>query len=234
MIIADVEMAFAPFDERLRELNRPRSISRRRERLDQAMRDIRMIWIVRRVRPPPSHRGIMISARLGRDRQPIECRAVHAREALPLLIDPLLEFARVLDEEPVEERSGIQSDRRLIITTRDRCLKVGDIAEECRGIGAELIAGRPNRRVAELLAKLVDVHLEEVARRIAVALGPEQRDQLVASHRAAAVGDQESDEGERVAVGRPTPDGGAIDLNGRAAEQGNQAFPRGGMSHTRF
>jgi hypothetical protein len=137
---------------------------------------------------------------LPRLRQALECQRVLARETTSLALHPALELERLVQEEAVEERTGVERHRALERAGRDRPLEREDIGGNDRGIDAQPIAGAQHRAGAKGLTERVNRLVQQPASMLLVALGPEPGHQLVPAHRLGGRGGEERQERQTVAL----------------------------------
>ena len=109
-----------------------------------------------------------------------------------------LELRRVLQPEAVEERAAIEPRRGLVCALLHRLLELRHVAGDELGIELEGGASEEDLVAAERAADGVERLVERVTRRFRLAVGPEQREQLLAARAPAAGG---GDDGEQ----RQTP-----------------------------
>src|SRR5262245_8609482 len=106
--------------------------------------------------------------------------------------------------ESAEKRPVVHADRLLEVGPSKRCLEVPEVAAPVIGVQTEVVPGAEHRVLAQSRAENVERRAKLVAGLGAAALGPEIREQLVATERAGVLDGENCEQREAVPECGPT------------------------------
>ena len=161
----------------------------------------------------------MVTPRGGFGRERLERLARALLELLALGLHPALEVRRVAQIEAVEERPRVQRHRLRRVAALERGLEALNVARDDVGVQPQLGGAEQQLRRVEIAPQRVAGLLEESVGVLAVALGPEVGNQLVAAQAALAGGGEQREERERLAARGGTAALGAILFDRKPAQR---------------
>ena len=116
----------------------------------------------------------------------VEDFLVCAGEASALAVEPSLELDAIHEVDAVEQRAGVKRRRALAIAGFHRTLELRHVGRDQLGVETELVTHCDDRLAADRLVDPVDGIREQGPTALAIGLGPEVRDDLLAPDAATA------------------------------------------------
>jgi hypothetical protein len=193
----------------LRVAQRRRAVAAGRQLRHQRDDDARLARIQRGEALPPLHGGCVVASRRGLGRKGLERPLMLTRQSRALFIRPPLQLRRARYVHAVEERTGVQLHGASAIATRQRRSELPDVAGDPGGIERELLTTEKHPIASEIALQLIERLIQSVARTLAVGLGPEQSEKLLAREPARAVRGEHRQEGKAAACRRRPRRGGS-------------------------
>ena len=134
-------------------------------------------------------------------------------------LDPALEFRRVGEEEPVQERTGVHPHGLVPRLAFHRLAELLDIAHDDGGVEPQVRPHRQDGLASQLLVQPVDGIGERVAGPLLVALGPEITHQFVPADAPLRRRGEQGEEAEPPALRGAAGDRAIGALDGCAAQE---------------
>jgi hypothetical protein len=166
----------------LRVANRARTIAAARQRVHQRDRVRGAEWIDGGYPTAMLHGERKLTARFALRGQRFERSQVAPGETNALLLDPPLKLGGIGDEKSVEERAGVESYGAIERVSLERLLELADVARELAGSHGEIVSRPDGDFASQVASQLVQQLRERVPNARFVAIGPEQRQNAVASN----------------------------------------------------
>ncbi len=104
-------------------LDGARAVTRGCRRLDQTLREPRVIRVMDRKPLPPRDSAGMFAGCIGRPGERLHGLGIAIREAVALRVPPMLELGAGASVKPLEKRTSIELHRPLEVIRLQRCLE---------------------------------------------------------------------------------------------------------------
>jgi hypothetical protein len=169
--------------------------------------------------PPPTHCFKCIFPLCSLVRETLQYGMVRTLELVSLGLRPLLERFRIRQGQAIEEGPAIVGYRCVWILASQRRLKVDDIDAECACVEPNGVTLAGKGSIAQPFAKLVQRHVEQLARGRPIGFRPKQADELLAMQDVSRSTRKQSQQRETMPLSDRAGQGTVRALNPGGAEQ---------------